>query len=165
MKLDEIQTGLADFLNQRGIQAAASWQPGRRVDGDGPVVLVLLDKLECGPTAMQDYLGQTLDEETGMWKELYGRRTKMSFVLDILARPGVDVQACRDVLAQMLRAVQREKPVGLSVLELKSQEPEYDEKEGLLRLRCQLECAGWLYAAGNEVGSFLDFTLRGDVNT
>ena len=165
MKLDELQAGLADFFNQRGVQAVAGWQPGRRVDGDNPVVLVLLDKLDCGPAAMQDYLGQTLDEETGMWQEMYGRRAKMTFVLDVLARPGVGVQACRAVFDQLVRTVQREKPVGLSVLELKGQEPEYDEKEGLMRLRCRLECAGWLYAAGDETGSFLDFTLRGDVNT
>ena len=164
MKLDELQTGLADFLEQRGVQAAASWQSGRRVDGDSPVVLVLLDKLDCGPTAMQDYLGRMLDEETGMWQEVYGRRARLTFVLDVLARPGVGVQACRAVFQQMLRTIQREKPLGLSVLELKGEEPEYDEKEGLLRLRCQLECAGWLYAAGDEAGTFLDFTLRGDVN-
>lgn len=165
MKLDELQNGLADFLNQRGVQAMASWQSQRRVDGDSPVVLVSLDKLDCGPAAMQDYLGQTLDEETGMWLERYGRRAKMTFMLDVLARPDVGVQACRAVFEQVLRTVQQEKPVGLSVLELKGQEPEYDEKEELLRLRCQLECAGWLYVAGDEVGSFLDFTLRGDVNT
>ena len=49
--------------------------------------------------------------------------------------------------------------------ELTGQEPEYDEKEGLLRLRCRLECSGWLCAVGDEAGTFLDFTLRGDVNT
>lgn len=165
MKLDELQAGLADFLKQRGIPAVASWQPGCRVDGEKPIVLVSLDKLDCGPTAMQDYLGQVLDEETGIWQEMYGRRARMTFLLDVLARPGVGAQECRTVFEQLLRTVQREKPVGLSVLELKGQEPEYDEKEGLLRLRCQLECAGWLYAAGDEAGSFLDFTLRGDVNT
>ena len=75
------------------------------------------------------------------------------------------VQACRAVFEQMLQAFQREKPVGLSVRELTGQEPEYDEKEGLLRLRCRLECSGWLCAVGDEAGTFLDFTLRGDVNT
>ena len=45
------------------------------------------------------------------------------------------------------------------------EEPEYDEKEGLLRLRCRLECSGWLYAMGDGADTFLDFTLKGDVNT
>lgn len=165
MKLDELQAGLAGFLNERGIRAAASWRPERREDGDEPVVLVSLEKLDCGPAAMQDYLGQVLDEDTGMWLELYGRRAKMTFVLDVLARPGVGMKACRSVFDGLLRVFQREKPVGLSILELKGEEPEYDKKEGLLRLRCRLECTGWLYAAGDETGTFLDFTLRGDVNT
>lgn len=165
MKLEELQEHLAAFLNRHGVNAMAGWPRERRVGPEEPVVLVSLDKLDCGPAAMQDYLGQVLDEQSGMWLELYGRRAKMTFVLDVLARPGVGMQACRSTFDALLAAVQREKPVGLSVSELKGEEPEYDEKEGLLRLRCRLECVGWLYAAGDEAGTFLDFTLKGDVNT
>ena len=165
MKLDELQERLATFLNEHGVPAMASWPEGRRRDGEEPIVLVSLDKLDCGPAAMQDYLGQMLDEESGMWLELYGRKAKMSFVLDVLARPGVGMQACRTVFDGILRVFQREKPAGMSVSQLKGEEPEYDEKEGLLRLRCRLECVGWLYTAGDEAGTFLDFTLKGDVNT
>lgn len=165
MKLDELQERLAAFLKQHGVPAMASWPKERRRDGEEPIVLVSLDKLDCGPAAMQDYLGQALDEESGMWMELYGRKAKMTFTLDVLARPSVGMQACRAAFDEVLRVFQREKPVGLTVSELKGEEPKYDEKEGLLRLRCQLECIGWLYAAGDEAGTFLDFTLKGDVNT
>lgn len=165
MKLEELQGQLAAFLNQRGMQAMVSWPKERRQNKEGPIILVSLEKLDCGPAAMQDYLGEILDEKTGMWQELYGRRARMTFVLDVLAAPGVGVQACRAVFEQMLQAFQREKPVGLSIRELTGQEPEYDEKEGLIRLRCHLECSGWLCAVADETGTFLDFTLRGDVNT
>lgn len=165
MKLDELQDKLASFLKERGVPAVAGWPEDRRRDGDGPVVLVSLDGLDCGPAAMQDYLGQVPDEESGTWLELYGRRASMTFVLDVLARPAVGMQACRSTFDELLRVFQREKPAGLTVSGLKGGEPEYDEKEGLLRLRCRLECTGWLYAAGNEAGAFLDFTLKGDVNT
>lgn len=165
MKLDELQTELAAFLTQRGIPAMASWRSDRREDKNSPVILVSLEKLDCESAAMQDYLGQTLDEATGMWQERYGRRAKITFVLDVLAAPSVGMQECRNVFGQMLRVFQQEKPVGLGVRELIGEEPEYDEKEGLLRLRCHLECAGWLYAAGEEAGTFLEFTLRGDVST
>jgi len=165
MRLEELQGQLTAFLNQRGMQAMASWPQERRQDKEGPVILVSLERLDCGPAAMQDYLGQVLDEKTGMWQEMYGRRATMTFALDVLAVPGVGAQACRTVFGQMMRAFQREKPVGLSVRELTGQEPEYDEKEGLIRLRCHLECSGWLCAVGDEAGTFLDFALRGDVNT
>lgn len=165
MKLEALQDHLAGFLTRHGVPALASWPQERRAAFDGPVVLVSLDKLDCGPAAMQDYLGQRLDEETGQWKELYGRRANMTFVLDVLAGPGVEGHECRAVFEQVVRAFRLEKPEGLSVRALTGEELEYDEKEGLLRLRCQLECAGWLYAAGEEAGTFLDFTLRGDVNT
>ena len=165
MKLEQMQNHLADFLVEHGVQAMAAWPTERRADPEQPVVLVSLDKLDCGPSAMQDYLGQWLDRKSGQWKELYGRRAQMSFALDVLAGPKAGMQACRAVFSQVVQAFQQEKPTGLTVRTLTGEEPEYDEKEGLLRLRCRLECVGWLYAAGEETDSFLDFILRGDVNT
>lgn len=164
MNLDELQATLAAFLTERGVDAMASWPEERRTHKEHPVTLVSLEKVDCGPTALQDYLGQKLDRETGMWQEVYGRRATMTFVLDVLATAGVGVQACRTVFADILRIFQTEKPAYLSVRELTGEEPEYDEKEGLLRLRCRLECSGWLYAAGEEAGEFLEFALRGDRN-
>ncbi len=165
MKLEALQEYLAGFLTRHGVNAMASWPRERRTGPEGAVVLVSLDKLDCGPTAMQDYLGQRLDEETGQWKELYGRRAQVTFVLDVLAAPSVGGRECRAVFEQVVQAFQMEKPEGLSIRGLTGEELEYDEKEGLLRLRCHLECDGWLYATGEETGTFLDFTLRGDVNT
>ena len=165
MKLEQVQKQLADFLVAHGVQAMAAWPEERRCGPEQPVVLVSLDKLDCGPAAMQDYLGQRLDEESGQWRDLYGRKAQMTLALDVLAGPKAGMQACRGVFAQVVQAFQTEKPAGLTVRSLTGEEPEYDEKEGLLRLRCRLECAGWLYCAGEEAGTFLDFILKGDVNT
>lgn len=164
MNLDEMQAALADFLSERGVEAIASWPEERRTHRNRPVTLISLEEVDCGPAAMQDYLGQMLDEESGMWKDVYGRRATMTFVLDVLAPACVGARKCRSVFADIFRIFQMEKPTHLSVRELTGGEPEYDEKEGLLRLRCRLECSGWLYAAGEEAAGFLEFALRGDVN-
>lgn len=165
MKLDELQGTLVEVLRQEGIQAMASWPEERRTGPEGPVVLVSLEQLNCAPVGLQDYLGQWQDESDGQWKERYGRRAQMTFYLDVLAAPRVGAQACRAVLGKLVHALQIQKPAGLSVKELSGGELNYDEKEGLLRLRCQLECSGWLCTDGDEAGTFLDFTLRGDMNT
>lgn len=165
MTLDELQAELAATLSRNGVQAISSWPEGRRIGADGPVVLVSLEKLNCASAGLQDYLGQRLNEATGQWQDLYGRRAQLTFTLDILAAPRVGAQECRTAFEILVRCLQTEKPAGLSVRELASEELEYDEKEGLLKLRCRLKCEGWLCAAGHEAGTFLDFILRGDVNT
>lgn len=165
MTVETIQEKLAGFFCQRGVEAVASWPGKVRTDAKSPVVLVSLEQMSCSSAGLQDYLGQRRDEATGQEKELYGRRAQMTFTLDVLAPPGTGAGACRAVFDRLLLILQEEKPLGLRVRELTGDEMEYDGKEGLLRLRCHLVCAGWLYTTGDEVGTFLDFTLRGDINT
>ena len=165
MTLDELQAELAAALNRSGVVAMSSWPEGRRIGADGPVVLVSLETLNCAAAGLQDYLGQRLDDATGQWLDLHGRRAQLTFTLDILATPRVGAQECRTVFDRLVRCLQTQKPTGLSVRELASEELEFDEKEGLLKLRCRLKCEGWLCTAGHEAGTFLNFTLRGDVNT
>lgn len=165
MRLDELQEDLAGFFRQDGIQAMAAWPKERRTASHEPVMLVSLEELKCGPAGMQDYLGQQLDESTGQWKEFYGRKAQMTVALDILASPQVGAQACREVLQRTAQLLQNRRPAGLNIQELTGENIEFDEKESLLRLRCHLKCSGWLCTNGDEAGTFLDFTLRGDVNT
>lgn len=165
MKADAIQERLARFFRERDVEAIASWPDSARADPGSPRVLVSLEKMTCTAAGMQNYLGQWVDETTGEESELYGQSVHLSFLLDILAPPETGAQACRDLFDHMLLILQREKPIALSVRELNSEDMEYDGKDGLLRLRCHLECVGWLCTQGDEAGTFLDFTLRGDINT
>ena len=163
MKLDEVQSAMAAFLCENGIDAMAGWPDARRERLTGPTVLVLLDGLSCSPAGMQDYLGQRQDESTGQWEELYGRRAQVIFHLDVLAPERSSAQECRQTANELARLFQTERPGALTVQELRLDEPEHDEKRGLLRLRCVLTCTGIVCTAGQEAGTFLDFTLRGDV--
>ena len=164
MKLEELQTELAAWFCERGVDALAAWPQERARAVAGPVVLVWLEKLECGPAGLQDYLGQWLDEESGQWKERYGRRAKLTVVLDVLAGAQAGAQGCRAAFDRAVRVLQTERPAGLRVLELETDEMKYDEEEGLMRLRCRMRCEGWLCADADEADTFLEFELRGDVN-
>ena len=165
MTADGIQDRLAAFLQERGIDAIASWPDHTRTDSGNPWVLVSLEKMVCSPAGMHNYLGQWTDASSGQETELYGHSAHLSFLLDILAPAEAGAQACRDLFDRMLLILQKEKPLALSIQELNSEDMEYDGKDGLLRLRCHLKCVGWLCTQGDEAGTFLNFTLRGDINT
>lgn len=165
MTLEQVRAQLAAFLTEGGVDAMESWPMERRTERTQPVAVVSLLELSCAAAGLQDYLGQRLDETTGQWNEVYGRKARLTFALDILAPAQLGASACRAAFERTVQVLQSEKPVGLSVRELSAGEVDFDEKEGLLKLRCTLVCDGWLYTAGEEAGTFLDFTLRGDVKT
>lgn len=165
MKIDEAHGKIAALLRQNGIAAVESWPEGRRERHEDCVVLVSMERVQCSPAGMQDYLGQRADEEDGKLKEIYGRRAEMTFTLDVLAEKGTPAQTLRRTANDLARLFQTERPEMLTVREMRIDEIRYDETEGLLCLRCELECEGLLCTAGEEAGTFLDFTLRGDVET
>ncbi|MBE6957055.1 MAG: hypothetical protein E7450_06350 [Ruminococcaceae bacterium] len=164
MKPDALQESMAQFLRDNEIPAVASWPRGCRQGPGEAVVLVGLDKLECQPVGLQDYLGQRLDEETGRVVEWYGRKAALEFALDILAPAEVGAQACRQLLQRLVQVLHSKRPNGLTVRKLTAKEIEFDQKEGLLRLECAISCEGWVWASGDEAADILDFTLRGDWN-
>ena len=163
MELEALREEMAAALVRGGVAAAVSWPQGRRQALEGPVVLVSLRELRCSPAGMQDYLGLRQDPDSGAWEELYGRRAEATFALTVAARPADGAEKCRETFAAVTRILQRERPAGLAVRELRGGEVEYDRQEGILRLSAEVKCCGWLYEAGEEGGSFLEFVLRGDV--
>ena len=165
MELNRLQELLAEFLRENEIPAEASWPEGRKKLICEPVVLVSLSKVECTPVAMRDYLGQQLDEKSGQWMELYGRRAKLDFKLDILAGPQTGAQACRRLFDQMVEVLHSKRPRELAVRTLTGEEIAYDDKENLLRLGCTVRCEGWLWLSDEQPEEILTFTLRGDMKT
>ena len=163
MELEQLRQAVAQTLNDGGMTAMVSWPDGRRKALKGPVVLVSLQGLSCSPAGMQDYLGLRQDPDSGAWEELYGRRAEVIFGLEVAAPSAGGAAECRGTFERLVQVLQQARPGGLTVRQLTGGEVEYDEKEGLLVLRVELRCSGWLYAAGDEGGSFLDFVLKGDV--
>ena len=102
------------------------------------------------------------NQERGCWEELYGRKVRLVFGLDLYA-PGPDgAPALRTAFDVVAGALQREGPEGLKLLELSCGEVEDDPGTDLLRCPAEAVCEGWLYAVADEAGAFLDFIVRGD---
>lgn len=164
MELEQVQERMAQFLRDNEIPAAASWPKECRERLREPMVLVSLAKMNCESVGLQNYLGQRLDEATGQVVEWYGRKAKLEFGLDILSPAGAGAGGCRQMFGRLVDVLHRQRPGGLTVRKLNAEEIKFDQKEGLFRLCCTVNCDGWLWGTGDEAADILDFTLRGDRN-
>ena len=157
--LDEIRERMAQFLTEQGLEAVTAWPEVRRTRRNGAAAAVSLRSCEGGPAGFQDYLGECYNQDTGRWEELYGRRVKITFGLDLYGESAGELQTAYDRMAE---AFQWEGPAGLALRELSCGETEFDRAAGLYRRAVTAVCQGYLYAVADEGGTFLDFVVRGE---
>jgi hypothetical protein len=156
---------MADYLTTQGIDAVTAWSGQERLRRSEPVAVVSLRGCQVGPAGFQDYLGEQYDQETGLWKELYGRKAELTFGLDLYAPAdgsGADLQAAWDRLAE---ALTRGGPEGLAVREFSCGETAYDTSARMLKRTAQAVCEGYLYAVAQPGEDFVEFELRGGLKT
>lgn len=160
--LDRVRERMAEYLTQHGVTARAAWPRGEREGLEGAVVSVSLRGCRTGPSGFQDYLGERYNQEAGRWEELYGRRTELTFGLDLYAPAqggGGELQQAFDRMSQAFAAGG---PQGLQVQEFSCGETEYDGSGRLLKRQVQAVCSAYLYAVTEPGGAFLDFEIRGE---
>ena len=161
--LQAIRERMAQYLEDQGVPAVTAWPGEERLRRDDPITVVSLRGCRAGPAGFQDYLGERYDQETGQWEEIYGRRTELTFGLDLYApaeTEGEVLQAAFDALAD---ALTRGCPQGLSLVEFSCGETVYDRQARLLRRPAQAVCQAYLHAITRPGGLFVDFELRGEV--
>ena len=154
MTLDTVRERMAGFLRERGVAAVCAGPDRARPRPAGAVAAVSLRSCEGGPAGFRDYLGERWNRESGQWEELYGRRVKLTFGLDLYAARGAEAQAAFDRVAA---AIHQEGPDGLKVLAFSSGALEYVEEWRLFLCPAQAVCEGWLCAVAQEEGAFPDF--------
>ena len=161
MTLDTVRERMAECLRKAGVEAVCAWPGGARRRVQGPVAAVSLRSCQGGPGGFRDYLGERYNQERGCWEELYGRKVRLVFGLDLYA-PGPDgAPALRTAFDVGAGALQREGPEGLKLLELSCGETEYDQGGQLLRRPVEAVYEACLYAAAEPGGLFQDFEIRG----
>ena len=80
--LEQVKAAVAAALNKAGVRAVLEYGPERAKCYDGAVISVGVRKSECRQAGLCDYLGEQEDPETGLSRELYGRRLELSLSLD-----------------------------------------------------------------------------------
>lgn len=158
MTLDVIRERMAEFLRQAGLDAVCAWPGTARGRRSTAVAAVSLRDFQGGPGGFQDYLGERYNRETGGWEELYGKKARVIFGLDLYAPSAAAAQGAVDTLSE---ALHMGAPDGLRVLELSCGETGYDGEAELYRCTAEVACEVYLYAVADEGGAFLDFEVRG----
>ena len=158
MTLDVIRERMAEFLQQAGLDAVCAWPEAARVRRNAAVAAVSLRDFQGGPGGFQDYLGERYNQESGNWEELYGKKARIVFGLDLYAPTAAAVQEAVDTLSD---ALHEGAPDGLRVMELSCGETKYDQEAELYRCTAETVCEAYLYAVASEGGFFLDFEIRG----
>jgi len=152
---------LADYLREAGVDAVTAYPAEERRRRTGAVAAVSLRGYEGGPAGFRDYLGERYNETSGTWEELYGKKVRLTFGLDLYAgAEGED--ALRQTFDRVVRALSGGGPEGLRPVEVNGGETAYDRGTGLLKYPAEAVCEAYLYAVADEGGRFLDFEVRGE---
>ena len=160
--LDRIRERMAGYLNAQGVAAVTAWPAEERLRRAGSVAAVTLRVCQAGPAGFQSYLGERYNQEAEQWEELYGRKVRLTFGLDLYASPQAGETALQTALDALAQACAGEGPEGLTLQEFSSGETVYDEASRLLRKPAQAVCTVYLYAVTQADGTFLDFEIRGE---
>lgn len=162
--LERIREYMVTFLNARGVCAVAAWGTEARRQVTGPVAAVTLKGCSGGPSGFRDYLGERYDPEGGVWQELYGKRVKVTFGLDLYAGKEDGEAGCQAAFDRLAEALQAGGPEGLKLLEFSRGETEFDQRGGLYRCQAEAVCEAFLYAVADEGGAFLDIRVKGEIH-
>ena len=161
--LDTIRQAMTAFLTEQGVAAVTAWPDETRTRRDQAVAAVSLRRCEGGPSGFQDYLGERYNQEAGRWEELYGRRVKITFGLDLYAAQSSGGAAAIDkALDTLSAALNGPGPDGLNILEFSIGETQFREDSELYHCPVEAVCQARLYAVADEGGTFLDFEIRGE---
>lgn len=159
--LNELRQDAVELLEEYGLSAVRAMEPDSRKGWDGPVAAVSLSRLVCAPGGFQDFLGLRENGDTGMEEELYGRAVEITLGLDLYAPRQGGERACQEAVGVMAEALACRGVGGLTVEELETGAVEFLERDGLYRLPVKCLCRGWLAAAVDRSGAFVDFEVKG----
>ena len=160
--LDKIRESMTEFLVTQGLTAITAWPAEEKKRWDEPVVAVSVRACDGGPGGFQDYLGERYDEASGSWQELYGRKVRVVFGLDVYAPGESGAGGCQAAFDHLAGALSGAGPDGLRVKEISRGEVRFDQALGLFVCPAEAVCEAYLYAMAEEGGAFLDFVVKGE---
>lgn len=159
--LDTLREQTAQYLRAAGLDAVAAWNNSDRLRRKKPVIAVSLRGVQGGPAGLADYLGETRDEQSGRWEELYGIRAKLTLGLDIYAPEDAGEAGCAAAFGALSELLSDGRPAGMRVQELSCGETAFVREMGLLRCPVRMTCQVFLCAKRADDGTFTDFEVRG----
>lgn len=155
---EELRQVMARYLTEQGVSAVCAW-PERQRASDSPVTVVSLRSVEGDSPGFQDYLGERFDPELGQWVELYGKRVRLTFGLDVYGRTAHEVGLALDHTAECLGGG---RPAGLYMLQFVGGETAYRQEDRRYHCPAHAVFEAWAFGCAREDGTFQDFEVRGE---
>lgn len=159
---EQLCQAMADYLASWGMLATTAFPSSLREER-GPVAVVSLRGCQAESAGFQDYLGERFDEQAGRWEEIYGKKARITFGLDLYAPEKKDGQVLRQAFDQLAGALILGGPEGMRVEEFSCGPTEFDGESRRLKRPAQAVCTVYLSAVSQGGGEFVDFELRGVV--
>lgn len=159
--LNALRGSVVTLLEEYGLCAVTAMESSARKSRDCPVAAVSLSKVVCAAGGFKDYLGLRHNRDTGLEDEVYGKAVEITLGLDLYTPRNGGESACQQAFGVMAEALSCHGAGGLSVTELRSGSVEFLERDGLYRLPVSCTCKGWLVAAVDSSGTFVDFEVKG----
>lgn len=159
--LNSVRSQMAGFLKNEGLPACCAWPEGGI--GTTPMVVVSLRNCQTGPGGFHEYLGERMNQELGLWEELYGRKARITLGLDICAGAELGEHAIETTYARLVEALSANGSQGLLIQEVTCGETVYDKAARMLKRSVQAVYTAYLYAVMREDGTFIDFEIKGGV--
>ena len=111
-----------------------------------------------------EYLGEKTDEKTQQPVSVYGRRMRLTLLLEVYAPRELGAAGCETAAETVTQALMTALPEGLKLRELHLGQTEWDKVTGMFRLRASAAYeAYFLCETAEDETVFTDFVLKGTV--
>lgn len=158
--LEQVKAAVAAALEKAGLAAALEYGPERLRRYPGAVITVGVRRGECRQVGFCDYLGEQEDPETGLSREVYGRRLDIQLSLDAWSEK--DPGTCQEALERAHEALLTGLPAGIRAGDMAWEAVRWDAETEMFCRQGTLRCGACLTAAVQEdTGLLSDFILKG----
>lgn len=160
--LNRIGEILCRHLQENGVEAVTAWSAEEKKRHAGAVAAVSLRGCEGMPGSFRDYLGERYNSQSQRWEELYGKKGRFTFGLDLYSQERDGAAECQAAFDEIADALQKAGPEGLKLEQLSRGETGFDEALGVFHCPVTAVFGAYLYAVADESGTFTDFEVRGE---
>ena len=111
-----------------------------------------------------EYLGEKTDEKTQQPVSVYGRRMRLTLLLEVYAPRELGAAGCETAAETVTQALMTALPGGLKLKTIQWGKAGWDKTAGMFRLEANAKYAAYFVAeAAEDETVFTDFVLKGTV--
>lgn len=162
-QMTKLREEMAALLRTAGIAVREAFPVAARRESREPFVLLSLKEMESMEGGFLSYLGERYCVETQEYEEVYGRKLRLCFGLDVYAPKAKGAEGGQALMEQIGDLVTTQAPLGLSGLRLSWGEATFEKGADLFRREGKLFAEGLLYLLREEGGRFLSFEVKGGI--